>query len=82
MICLIIVFSVSVAAIGDLKDDEKSHKTLEFYLVVLIILSIFFLTTSIDYFATKKIGSYINGIKTLAFIVFIVLILLTCVSAL
>ena len=54
MICLIVVFSVSVAAIGDLKDDEKSHKTLEFYLVVLIILSIFFLTTSIDYFANKK----------------------------
>lgn len=81
MICLIIVFSVSVAAIGDLKDDEKSHKTLEFYLVVLIILSIFFLTTSIDYFATKKIGSYVNGIKTAALIAFIVLTLLICFSS-
>jgi hypothetical protein len=81
MICLIIVFGVSIAAIDDLKDDEKSHKTLEFYLVVLIILSIFFLTTSIDYFATKKIGSYVNGIKTLAFIAFIILTLLICFSS-
>ena len=76
VVCLIVVFGVCIAAIDDLKNDQKSHKTLEFFLIFLSILSIFFLTTFIDYFSSKVFGSYIKLIKVLSVIGFLGLIFL------